>query len=160
MRTAQMDQPRALMDVLLRPIAEQRDSVGRRSYAAFLLGLRNFKGLHRLQIELADLGPISGHFSDLLTSSIPHLTEPLFSNRMIPAYTIFLCTLVDWDRREPDVRPALLEVLMIGDAIDLATAVMTARCRTRSARDTPRGPTYDDTLDTSRRDCQPSAGTG
>jgi AcrR family transcriptional regulator len=125
-RAGEMDVPRRLMDVMLRPIAEERDSAGRRSYAAFLLGLRNFHGVsHSLRMESEDLAPLTGHVRDLLASSIPHLPEPLVSTRLVAGSTIFLCTLVDLDRRDATVR-APAEALLLDHAIDMAAAAMTA----------------------------------
>src|SRR5690606_25244439 len=100
-RAGLMSDPRALMNVLLRPIAEVRDNTGRRSYAAFLPGMRNFDGSNRLRMASSDLAPLTGHVSDLLIASIPHLPAALAPNRMIAASTVFLGALVDWDQQGP-----------------------------------------------------------
>jgi AcrR family transcriptional regulator len=124
-RDGEMELTRRLLEVMLRPIAEERDSTGRRSYAAFLLGLRNAcSASHRLRVESEDLAPLTGHVRDLLNSSLPHLPPALVRSRLVAASTMFLSIIVDLDRK--DAPPGPPEALVIDDALGMATAVMTA----------------------------------
>src|SRR5690606_10482428 len=105
-RDGEMELTRRLLEVMLRPIAEERDSTGRRSYAAFLLGLRNaYSASHRLRVEAEDLAPLTGHVRDLLNSSLSHLPPALVSSRLVAASTMFLSIIADLDRKDAPPGP-------------------------------------------------------
>lgn len=117
---------RALLEVILRPIAAEKDRDGRCSYAAFLVGLEHFEGGHSRRMDVADLAPLTHHVVELLAGALPHIPEALFHDRSLAAYTVFLAALVRWDRRQADGQAVLSREVMIADALDAAFGALTA----------------------------------
>ena len=118
--------PRALLEVVLRPIAAERDRDGRCSYAAFLVGLDHFEGDHSARMEVADMAPLTHHVVGLLAGALPQIPEALFPDRSLAAWTVFLAALVRWDRRKADGQAVLPRDVMIADALDSAFGALTA----------------------------------
>jgi AcrR family transcriptional regulator len=87
--------PRALLEIVLRPIADEIDVEGRRSYAAFLLGLRVNGELDAYFGKSIELAPLSLHVSNLLRESLKYIPPEIFSERLRAAVTVFLGTAVD-----------------------------------------------------------------
>jgi AcrR family transcriptional regulator len=125
-REGRLRDPRALLEVILFPIAEARDSAGRRSYAAFLLGLRHFHGSVEARLDAADLAPLTHHVSDLLSAASPPMPVPVYDRRFRHAWDIFLTELVDADNElDSDIR-WVPEPVRLNAALDLAVAVLLA----------------------------------
>lgn len=118
---------RALVEVLFRPIADEKNSEGRRSYAAFLIGVRHFHSLPGLSYEMDELRPLTGHVAKLIRGLASHIPERHWERRILDASTVFLHAVVDLDRDQAvGVTGVLSENELIEDALDVATAVLTA----------------------------------
>lgn len=89
---------RLLLDVLLSPIAGEKDFSGQCSYAAFLLGLRMFGELSQWGLY-RDLAPITRNVDVLLRASLETMPLELFGRRLVSAVSVFLISVVDWDRQ-------------------------------------------------------------
>lgn len=124
-RDGKLNDPRTLLSVMLLPIAEARDRDGRRSYAAFLLGLRQSEEMN-LRLEADDLSPLTSHIHDLLTSAVPTMPEDARSRRFRHAWEIFLSELLDIDREGPASHQAVPEAARLADALEIATAALLA----------------------------------
>lgn len=119
--------PRALMEVLLKPIAEEKDRHGRRSYAAFLLGLHHSEPPPGPRMEADDLAPLTRHINELLSAALPHVPKAWFFRRLVNASILFLSALVDLDRRQAAGEASQVgEDAVLGDALDAATAALAA----------------------------------
>jgi len=117
--------PGALLEVLLRPIAEMRDAEGRLSYASLLLALR------RTALEVDprhhpfDLGAVTRHVVDLLQVATGDWPLTWRSRRLFMAGTCFLDAVVDLDRQH--AAGADLDIAfetVVGDALRVAAAVI------------------------------------
>jgi AcrR family transcriptional regulator len=118
---------RALMEVLFRPIADEKNSEGRRSYAAFLVGIRHFEWLPGLSTEMDELRPLTGHVVQLIRGVTPQIPEAHFQQRILHATTVFVNAVADLDRDQAaGAESVLSEDEFIGDALDVATAALTA----------------------------------
>jgi AcrR family transcriptional regulator len=122
-RDGKLNDPRTLLSVMLLPIAEARDRDGRRSYAAFLLGLRSEM---KLRLEAHDLSPLTSHISDLLESAAPNMPEDAYKRRFRHACDIFLSELLDIDREVSMSDRALPEAVRLADTLEIATATLLA----------------------------------
>jgi len=91
--------PRALLEGLLLPIAEEKDSSGQCSFAAFLLGMRMFGDITRWHRYSAS-APVTSRFNQLLRACIDTAEDEVFSIRQLSAVSVFLISVVDWDRRD------------------------------------------------------------
>jgi hypothetical protein len=119
-------EPRALLDVLFLPIAEETDAAGRRSYAAFLFGMRVFSDFWAHWEDVAASGPLTRNVGDLLRSSLEWLSDDLFYERIQAANTLFLATLADGGRQE-SVKPRYRQSEgALGRALDFAAAGLIA----------------------------------
>jgi len=124
----QLGDVRALMEVLFRPIADEKNGEGRRSYAAFLVGIRHFEWLPGLSTEMDELRPLTGHVVQLIRGVTPQIPEAHFQRRILHATTIFVNAVADLDRDQAaGLEPVLSEDEFIGDALDVATAALTVR---------------------------------
>lgn len=121
---------RALIEALLLPIAEEKDSSGHCSFAAFLLGMRMFGDISRWNRYSAS-APVTTHFSQLLRTSLDALPDEVFRIRQISAVSVFLVSVVDWDRRDDlEVRRgAMNREEYLRQVLDFAAAGMVAASR-------------------------------
>ena len=126
-QAGRLNDPRALVEIIFRPIAEERDREGKRSFAAFLRGLRHFETLPGLRHQSDDLAPLTQHVIDILRATLPHIPQVWFTRRILNATTLFIGAVVDWDEQNErgDVLP-ISEEAFLCDAIDAATAALTA----------------------------------
>jgi len=118
--------PRALLEVILLPIARALDREGRCSYAAFLLGLNHFEGDYSPRSEAADLAPLTHHVASLMARALPHSPAAIFEERSMAAWTVFFSALVRWDRRNADGRAVLPREVMVASALDAAFGALSA----------------------------------
>lgn len=126
-RTDRLRDARALIEILLRPPAEERDVDGSHTYAAFLVGMRHFEGVFIPTPEIENLLPVCKHVSDLLAVALPAVPEALLSSRLMCAATMFLNAFKEWDRRRAQGKPTLLnEQALIREQLDIATAAVLA----------------------------------
>jgi AcrR family transcriptional regulator len=126
-QAGRLSDPRALVEVIFRPIAEEKDHEGKRNYAAFLRGLRHFDGLAALRRQSDDLAPLTQHVIAILSSALPHIPSPWFEQRMLNATAAFIGAIVEWDeQRAAGGTSPLSEEAFISDAIDSATAALAA----------------------------------
>jgi len=123
-----LSDPRALVEVLLRPLAEERDCHGRRSYSAFLIGLYHFEGNFALRRKASHLAPLTTHVGMLLQRALPQpMPDALFRRRIGSTSDAFNRYLVAGEplAAQSD-RIVIAEELCIQDALNIATAIMTA----------------------------------
>ena len=92
---------RGLLAALLAPIAEETDASGSCSYAAFLLGLMLF-GDPSLWYRYRDIAPVTASLHDLLQDAATRTITPhQFSRRLRFTVSLFLSSMVQWDREHP-----------------------------------------------------------
>jgi AcrR family transcriptional regulator len=108
----------ALMDVLLRPIAEVVDEEGRRSYAGFLYQLTATARSARAAFD--PLSPVAKRATALIRQSLAGMDQRRFNRRLGSASLVFLDTLV---RLEEEGGP---QTGGVDEALTLAVAVLTA----------------------------------
>lgn len=88
--------PAAIMEVLLRPIADERDAEGNCPYAAFLLALRVLGDITHWQ-TIADSPRLTRQLYNLLKKSLAGIPREVVEMRFLAAFTVFLIAIVDWD---------------------------------------------------------------
>jgi AcrR family transcriptional regulator len=117
---------RALMDLLLRPLADEVDADGRHRYAAFLLGLHH-QGAFDARVHASDLAPTTTQATARLHAANGSTPVWLYQFRLDGVVAMFLDTLVRLDRRRAkgDLS-AELEAALVDDAVAAATAAFTA----------------------------------
>ena len=93
--------PRALLEVLFAPIADEVDASGRCSYAVFLLGLRVFSEFTKWR-TYENSPPLTRNVDHLLRTSLSDLPDEVFFERLSASATAILAAIVDWDRRAAD----------------------------------------------------------
>jgi AcrR family transcriptional regulator len=93
--------PRALLEVILRPFADQKNSKGLHSYAAFLLGLDHVGQMSR---RLSASTPASDEAVRLLAATFPHLSPAQFHRRMRLISLMFITGLTNLDKEGAGAR--------------------------------------------------------
>lgn len=106
----------ALLDALLRPIAEVRDAEGRCRYAGFLYQLT--ANARSLRAAFDDLAPVAHDIVQRLLASAPKTPEATMRRRLGSAALVFQDTLVRLDEAEA------LDEAGVDEAIRLARAVL------------------------------------
>lgn len=116
-----------LLAALLLPIAEERDSAGRCSFAAFLLGLRLFGDISQWS-HYAESAQVTRELDSCLRASAASLPPELFRQRLLHAVSVFLTAVVDWDRGSSggDDRSTGAREAFLGATLDFATAGLLA----------------------------------
>lgn len=115
--------PRALMEVLYRPIIAHVDAQGERVYARFNLALISTPAGLQHSMDLFRLMPISDHVLDLLHQAHPEIPSPLIRERQRLIAIMVLTSF--FDRRAHYADPKFDEAL-IDNVLDMATAALTA----------------------------------
>jgi AcrR family transcriptional regulator len=100
--------PRTLLGVILRPIAEETDGAGGLSYARFLVGLRHFEGDLDVRLAVVELAPLTNRLDAMLRAAAPQFPAALQALRAMRAYRVFVDALVDWDRARSGGASAVL----------------------------------------------------
>jgi AcrR family transcriptional regulator len=133
-REGREQDPYALLKVLLWPLAEEVDADGRRTYAAFLLGLHRH-GASEARIDAADLAPMTAHVTELLHAANAAVPPVLSRVRYGSAFVLFADTLANLDRRRATgALTAEQHEILLDDAIAMAAAAFTAAPTISSAR--------------------------
>jgi len=125
-RDGLLQDPRALVNVILRPLAELRDEKGRRRYASFLLSLVQFEGSFSIRTDVSDLAPMTDHVRNLLRLEVRHLSVPIFDHRFSLISTLFLSKIAEIDRREGSLGADAQDDAWISDTLDMAAAALLA----------------------------------
>lgn len=122
-RTGRDREPRALLEVMLRPIADERDQDGRCSYASFLLAMIVSTDLNSQWHMARVSAPLLLHVANLLRNHLNASREDLFLERINAASLCFLWTVVDYDRLAAE-DPSYHEQFeaRIARALDFSTA--------------------------------------
>lgn len=89
---------RTLLETLLLPIADEKDSSDCCSYAAFLLGLRMFGDIASWSLSSGP-APVTRALDARLRDSLPDLPDDVFRTRLLAGVSVFLMSVVDWDRQ-------------------------------------------------------------
>jgi AcrR family transcriptional regulator len=125
-RQGLLNDVRALMGVMLQPLAEVVDPDGRHSFAAFLLSLHHH-GTFDVRLDASDLAPLTSQVGELLSAANKAVPTSLSRLRAASAFVLFLDALVMIDRRRAKGRlPARVEALLLDDALTMVTAALTA----------------------------------
>jgi AcrR family transcriptional regulator len=127
-RGGALEDVKSLVEIIFRPIAEQRDAAGQPTYAAFLLALDNAGDDFRTWMQLIDLAPVAEHVADRLAAAVPHVPAPLFAHRMKAITISFIVSVLRRDRA-----PELPEALVVDDALAVAAAAIGAPVSERLA---------------------------
>ena len=114
--------PRVLMSVLLRPIAELVDAERRHNYAAFLFSLQQFDYLGSLRDGVSDRAPVTHQIADTLRQQLGDMDDRLFTVRNRATFAAFFTVLmyIDQTRERGELRPGE-EQRLVDDAISLVT---------------------------------------
>jgi len=121
------EDPRTLLEVILRPMSEERDQKGRRSYAGFLLGLRSRHSLTQRRREAAALAPLTEHLVELLRTAVGPMPWALFSSRMLAATTLYWHALTDLDDQLFSTgHLAVSEEATLSETLDAGIRILTA----------------------------------
>lgn len=88
---------RTIMEVLLRPIADEKNVSDKCSYAAFLLALRVFNDISHWR-TISESPVITRKLYELLQESLPDIPKEIVEIRFLAAFTLFLISVVDWDQ--------------------------------------------------------------
>jgi AcrR family transcriptional regulator len=94
----QVTDTRTLLEILLLPIADEKDSSDYCSYAAFLLGLRMFGDIASWNTGSGP-APVTRALDVYLRDSLPDLPGEVFRTRLLAGVSVFLMSVVDWDRQ-------------------------------------------------------------
>lgn len=117
---------RAIMEVLLRPIADERNSEGKCSYAAFLLALRVFNDITYWR-TIADSPDITKNLYEMLQESLRPIPPEIVQLRFLTAFSLFLMSVVDWDQSRTFSRNLIdSREVYLQHSLDFATAGMCA----------------------------------
>lgn len=117
---------RAIMEVLLRPIADETNSEGTCSYAAFLLALRVFNDITYWR-TIADSPDITKNLYEMLQESLRPIPARIVELRFLTAFSLFLMSVVDWDQSRSFSRKLInSRELYLQHSLDFATAGMRA----------------------------------
>jgi AcrR family transcriptional regulator len=115
--------PRTLVEVLFRPVAELRDAEGRRAYAAFLLALQQSAEGYRLRMDVDALAPITREVMRRVAAAAPHVPPLLMEERRLAASAVVFTSLVQRDRQQ---RRLAIDDQLLDDAFDIAAGIFTA----------------------------------
>jgi AcrR family transcriptional regulator len=114
---------RALMEILYRPLFEHLDARGERSCARFILALNTSPAGLQHSIDVFHLMAISDHVLDLLHQANPEVPPRLIRERQRLAAVMVLTSLFS---RAPPYGDARFDAALIDNALDMATAAVTA----------------------------------
>jgi AcrR family transcriptional regulator len=117
---------RSLLEALILPLAEERDTAGRRSYAAFLLGMCVFGHIDQRWGGSEQSAPISLRINALLRDLLPSLPPELYTDRLFAATMVFLSAAVECDRRLGGTTTDHAEANFLSCALDFSVAGMMA----------------------------------
>jgi AcrR family transcriptional regulator len=120
-RAGKLGDIKSLIEIIFRPIAEQRDEDGRRTYAAFLLALEHAGDDSRSRTQMVGAAPITEHVTDLLIAAASHIPPALFAHRIKGVMTGFLVSVL-----RPALSESLADALLVEDAITVAAAALSA----------------------------------
>ncbi|MFV8816556.1 TetR/AcrR family transcriptional regulator [Haliea sp. E17] len=117
---------RAIMEVLLRPIADETNKEGECSYAAFLLALRVFNDISYWR-TIADSPEITRNLYEMLQDSLQPVPAEIVELRFLTAFSLFLMSVVDWDQSRSFSRNLISSrEAYLQHSLDFATAGMQA----------------------------------
>jgi AcrR family transcriptional regulator len=114
---------KALMEILYRPLFEHLDAGGRRTCARFILALNTSPAGLQHSIDVFPLMAISDHVLDLLHLANPQVPPRLIRERQRLAAVMVLTSLFS---RAPPYGEARFDAALIDNALDMATAAVTA----------------------------------
>ncbi|MET0376855.1 MAG: TetR family transcriptional regulator [Rhizorhabdus sp.] len=116
-----------LLEALFRPVIEEVDRHGNRSYAHFLLGVMWAQPYMQLRDEMNELFPTSNRLMTLLVQALPHLSQDLFAARISASATLFLQASLHWDHGGGNWRSAYADFdEAVNDALAMAVAALEA----------------------------------
>lgn len=115
-----LDETRALMDVLYRPVFESQNSRGERAFARFVLALQN--SLAHSESEAFEYMPVAEHVVGLIERLHPDIPPALLLERQRLVSIMALTSIVN---RRPPFTDRHDEALIL-NVLDMATAALTA----------------------------------
>ncbi|SCW61937.1 transcriptional regulator, TetR family [Sphingobium faniae] len=118
-----VDGVRPLLDCLFRPLFEQCDARGRRSYAAFLAQVLRHGEAGSLRERAMTMTPATDALLRRLTACGPALPSALAAHRLVAINLLVLDVIGGMDRDKP---AALPPDRLYEDAIDMAAGALTA----------------------------------
>lgn len=110
-----------LLDILYRPLVEQRDEQGMRSYARFLAGIGRSGGM-AVRSALSAYFPVTQQLIDALRSAMPDATRPSFDARLQVAAAMIHTTIAMMD----DGSEGRVRVPDFNDLMSMAAAALAA----------------------------------
>ncbi|MET0370660.1 MAG: helix-turn-helix domain-containing protein [Sphingobium sp.] len=122
-RDGLLNDVRALLDVLLRPVVDETDAHGDCSYAAFLINIYWRTSIPRTWLDEA---PLTNHVIQLIMSAVPDVPGPYVGERLRLAVVMFLHMLVHLDRAKNDGVTPAQRIAKIDDAIAMAAGAISS----------------------------------
>lgn len=121
----QLDNPEALMAIILRPIAELVDDQGKHSYAAFLFSLQQVDRAADMRAAAVDQAPLTHHIVNTLRGLLSEVDSNTFTVRIRAVLAGFYSTLIYLDEEfDPSSLPRPEKDRLIEDAIGWAATAM------------------------------------
>lgn len=114
---------RDLLDLICRPLFEQRDGEGRHSYAGFLLGLRRSPEGFQRRHAVAGQAASATWAADQLRRALPGIDPALFDFRLNAVSALLLDAL---DRFDAEGADGLTLDALLARILDLAEAMLRA----------------------------------
>lgn len=114
---------RALLDLIFRPLVEQRDATGRHSYAAFLLGLRRSPAGFAPRRALSARADHARWATHTIKKMLSGVDDTTFEFRMDLISTMVLDAL---DRIDVNDLNGLEEPVMLAQLLDITEAILRA----------------------------------
>ena len=124
-QSGRLNEPRALVEVIFRPVAELIDLNGRRTWARFLARMQR-QGEISYWNTPNDLAPVTRHVAEVLQGVMqPAVPAHWCRRRMGYATMLFLTAVVDMEDRETaGNHETISEEAILVDALDTATAAL------------------------------------
>lgn len=128
----------SLLDCLFRPLFEQCNADGRRSYAAFLAQVLRHPEAGSLRERAMSMTPATDALLRRLAACVPTLPPALVPHRLVAVNLLMLDLIGDMDRHRPSALPP---ALLYEDAITMAAGAYAATCPMTNGTDTEHVPT-------------------
>lgn len=114
---------RQLLDLICRPLFEQRDSAGRHSYAAFLLGLRRSPEGFRRRHAVSAQAVLAAWAAEQIRLALPEIDAALFDFRLNTVSALLLDAL---DRLDAEDDHAVMLDELLARILDMGEAILRA----------------------------------
>jgi len=124
-RDGSLNDPRAMVAIMLRPTFEQQDSDGYHTYAAFLMRLYQ-GGSDDPRRLFSHLTPLTDYINEHLRSLLPTQPRRLFNTRIFAGSLMFLSMLVAKDMRQRHTLQSVDDDVFFAECVNLVLSCLCA----------------------------------